>query len=123
MIRPLYIGMLMFAVTLTFGLYSMKYEVQRLEMQLYSQKKHFIAEQEAIRVLELEWSYLNSPARLQKLASAYLELSPSLIHKRTELAWLPLRENQEKLGEKITENLRFTPQIKFSVFQNTYRGQ
>lgn len=33
-------------------------------------------EEESIRVLRAEWSYLNQPKRLEKLAGAYLDLAP-----------------------------------------------
>jgi len=33
-------------------------------------------EQESLRVLNAEWSYLNQPARLEKLAKTYLHLAP-----------------------------------------------
>jgi len=33
-------------------------------------------EEESLRVLNAEWSYLNQPARLEKLAKTYLDLAP-----------------------------------------------
>jgi hypothetical protein len=33
-------------------------------------------EEESIRVLQAEWSYLNQPARLEKLSAQYLKLVP-----------------------------------------------
>jgi hypothetical protein len=35
-----------------------------------------VKEQDSIRVLNAEWSYLNAPARLEKLARAHLALEP-----------------------------------------------
>lgn len=39
-------------------------------------QKKTAEEEESIRVLQAEWSYLNKPGRLEKLASEYLDLQP-----------------------------------------------
>lgn len=38
--------------------------------------REILREEESIRVLKAEWSYLNQPERLEKLAAQYLELVP-----------------------------------------------
>lgn len=48
--------------------------VQNREDALRYLEQKIAAEQEAIRVLEAEWAYLNSPARLEELASEYLSV-------------------------------------------------
>ena len=56
MMRPLYIAAFLVTAMLTYGLYSMKYEVQRLESDLHSLQTKLGTEREALRVLRAEWS-------------------------------------------------------------------
>jgi len=65
------------AAALTFALYSLKYEVQRLEARDESLTQAIAAEHEAVRVLKAEWSYLNNPKRLEELAFRHLDLAPA----------------------------------------------
>jgi hypothetical protein len=63
-------------IALSVGLYDIKYRAEgavRLERQL---EQRIANEQEAIRVLRAEWSYLNQPERLQQLAERYTALRP-----------------------------------------------
>ena len=92
MMRPLYIAAFVVAAMLTYGLYSMKYEVQRLESKLLSLQTELGSERESLLVLRAEWSYLNSPERLQKLAVRHLELTPVSLHRIAALNRLPLKE-------------------------------
>ena len=92
MMRPLYIAAFVVAAMLTYGLYSMKYEVQRLESKLLSLQTNLGSEREALQVLRAEWSYLNNPERLQKLAARHLKLTPVSLHQITALTRLPLKE-------------------------------
>jgi len=92
MMRPLYIAAFVVAATLTYGLYSMKYEVQRLESKLLSLQTTLGSERDALRVLRAEWSYLNNPERLQKLAAKHLELTPVSLHQIAALSRLPFKE-------------------------------
>ena len=58
------------------GLFHLKYDVQSLEKHLTGLNAEIVRNQEAIHVLEAEWSYLSQPERLQKLAAKRLELVP-----------------------------------------------
>jgi hypothetical protein len=51
-------------------------DVQRAESELRTVRNALESERESIRVLEAEWGYLNNPARLEGLASQYLDLEP-----------------------------------------------
>lgn len=50
-------------------------------------------EENAIRVLEAEWVYLNQPQRLEKLAAQHLKLSPLRGEQFANLAEIPFAKN------------------------------
>lgn len=57
-------------------------------------------EEDSLRVLQAEWSYLNQPDRLEKLAAQYLKLTPMRGKQFAEAQGLPLRPvPQESLPE------------------------
>lgn len=58
------------------ALFSISYTVLALEEELEGLNHAIVEEQTAIRVLEAEWSYLNSPARLQTMIDDLTELQP-----------------------------------------------
>lgn len=58
------------------GLFHMKYAVQEREDQLANLNRELIASEKAVHVLNAEWSYLNRPERLAKLAAKHLNLQP-----------------------------------------------
>ena len=58
------------------ALFSISYAVLALEEELEGLNHAIVEEQTAIRVLEAEWSYLNSPARLQTMIDDLTELQP-----------------------------------------------
>ncbi len=62
------------AGVLSLGLFVLKYEVQDLEHEIQSLNRRIVESREAIHVLDAEWSYLNDPARLRKLAAQYTGL-------------------------------------------------
>lgn len=67
-------------LTLTFllgsGLLVMKNQVQTLENRLVSINKDIETDIKTIHILQAEWSHLNSPSRLRKLAEKHILLNP-----------------------------------------------
>src|SRR5258708_27420791 len=59
-----------------FTTFKVKYAVQDIEDQLNRVRRQTIAEQQEIRVLTAEWTYLNQPERLAELNRRFLGLAP-----------------------------------------------
>lgn len=58
------------------ALFIVSQHVQQSETELAKLEKAVIYEEKSFQVLRAEWDYLNSPARLEQLASEYLDLVP-----------------------------------------------
>lgn len=59
-----------------FILFKVKYEVVDIEQKLAQTEQKIVREKETIHILKAEWSHLNEPQRLQKLAEKYLDIVP-----------------------------------------------
>ncbi|MEX0758167.1 MAG: hypothetical protein WD100_01180 [Tistlia sp.] len=57
-------------------LFEIKHEVQALEEDLLATERRIRTERETIEVLRAEWSFLNQPARIERLAKEHLGLGP-----------------------------------------------
>jgi cell division protein FtsL len=68
------------------------YRVQRTEQYLAKLEREIVREQDQIRVLDAEWSYLNDPARIEALARRHLLLGPMSVKKIVSLDAIPLRD-------------------------------
>jgi hypothetical protein len=66
---------LVLVVAAGFVTFKVKYAVQDIEDELNRVRKHTIAEQQEIRVLTAEWTYLNQPERLAELNRRFLQLA------------------------------------------------
>ena len=64
------------AGALSLALFSVKYQVQDLEDELVDLNQSIAKERQAIHVLKAEWSHLNNPERLGKLAERHLGMTP-----------------------------------------------
>jgi cell division protein FtsL len=78
MIRFMNLNTAFLALTLVFayGTYHVKYDAQRAVKQLKQIDQDLDAEKARERALEADWSLLNEPTRLQKLAAKHLALAP-----------------------------------------------
>jgi len=71
------IGVWVIVVSLTgVGMFLLKHEVQSRKTELDSLHEYIVNNQEAIRVLRAEWSFLNQPSRIERLARDHLGLRP-----------------------------------------------
>jgi len=64
------------ATSMGLALFMVKYQVQDLEDQLTTIDREIVAERQALHVLRAEWSHLNEPNRLRKLAVRHLGMVP-----------------------------------------------
>jgi len=73
------------------GLFVVKYEVQAMEERLVAINRQTVEDIESLRVLKAEWSYLNQPARLERLARRLLDLKPVAADQSVSIAQIPMR--------------------------------
>jgi cell division protein FtsL len=80
------------AALVGFGLFHVKYQVQKLEDQLARLNRDIVREQEQIHVLRAEATYLNRPERIEQLTQKYLSnLAPPKPNQMSTIAQLPMR--------------------------------
>lgn len=82
---------LLLTATMGWGVYELKYNVIKMEERLTRLNREIISDQESIRLLHSEWSYLNQPERIATLARKYLTLTSLSPKQMVQLADLPLR--------------------------------
>ncbi len=65
------------SICVAVALFQLKHKVNEQERELARVHSKIYTTEEAIHILQAEWSYLNEPGRLQMLAEKHLKLSPS----------------------------------------------
>lgn len=77
MLRFVNICLVLGLVALAYVIYQVKYEARGLDTEIGSLGKQIDEERDAIAVLRAEWSLLNRPERIERLAQKYLKLGPA----------------------------------------------
>lgn len=77
MLRFVNICLVLGLVALAYVIYQMKYESRALDAEIATLAKQIDDERDAIAVLRAEWSLLNRPERIERLAQKYLKLAPA----------------------------------------------
>jgi cell division protein FtsL len=77
MLRFVNICLVLGLVALAYVIYQVKYESRGLDAEIASLGKRIDEERDALAVLRAEWSLLNRPERIERLAQKYLKLSPA----------------------------------------------
>ncbi len=93
---------------MAFGLFQSKEAVQAREDELARLNREILASQETVHVLRAEWSYLNRPERLARLAGRHLALGPMTAAQIRPLATLPFRAAADGGGAKDSAVLAAT---------------
>ena len=94
------------AALVGFGLFHVKYQVQKLEDRLAKINRDMVREQEQIHVLRAEWTYLNRPERIEQLAKKYLDLAAPKASQMSSIAQLPLRGNETPVDPAAMQSSR-----------------
>jgi cell division protein FtsL len=76
MLRFVNICLVLGLVALAYGIYQVKYEARALDERITVLIKEIEKERDALAVARAEWSLLNRPERIERLAKKYLELAP-----------------------------------------------
>jgi cell division protein FtsL len=76
MLRFVNICLVLGLVALAYVIYQVKYEARSLDERIITLNKEIEAERDALAVLRAEWSLLNRPERIERLAKKYLKLAP-----------------------------------------------
>jgi hypothetical protein len=75
-----------------FATFMVKYAVQGVDDRVQQIRKQTVAEQQEIRVLTAEWTYLNQPERLADLNERFLHFAPITAQQLQQtIAGIPLR--------------------------------
>ena len=109
MTRTLTALVLFAALASAAALFKLKHEVERLETALAVELRAMHAEREAIEVLEAEWSYLNRPERISRLAREELGLGEIAVAQTIALDDLPGRGSDGAVPLPAGRPLELTP--------------
>ncbi len=63
-------------VALSFVMYEIKYDAAEMENSVAALRLKVLKERDAIAILRAEWSHLNRPERIERLARKHLGLAP-----------------------------------------------
>lgn len=86
MSRPVIIIAIFVLVANVVGLFHVKHKVQNLKKDLVEINRQLMSDREVIHVLNAEWTYLNSPNRIRKLADKYLGMEFAVASQLKEYA-------------------------------------
>jgi cell division protein FtsL len=77
MLRFVNICMVLVLVALAYVIYEGKYEARALDEDIGGLRKEIETERDGVAVLRAEWSLLNRPERIERLAKKHLKLNPA----------------------------------------------
>jgi cell division protein FtsL len=77
MLRFVNVCLVLCLVALAYVIYEVKYESRALDAEIAALQKDIEVERDAVAVLRTEWSLLNRPERIERLAEKYLKLAPA----------------------------------------------
>lgn len=103
--------------------YSLFYTSQRAHdshEKLSRISQDVLKEEESLRVLHAEWSYLNQPARLEKLSKEHLKLIPLKGRQFIRIEDIPLRSLAPQVAEEVPVVIKINPPPKEAAAQSVH---
>ncbi len=88
---------LIVATGVAVGLYHVNYRVKELQEELKRVERDIKQERERLHVLEAEWSYLNRPSRLARLARKHLHMETLQPEQIVRVEQLPPRITRREM--------------------------
>ena len=74
MMRMINIALILASLMMAFALYKVKYDAAASVRQIAALKTEIAREKDTINILKAEWSHLNQPERVERLAQKFLGL-------------------------------------------------
>jgi len=84
MIRHTTVLFILLAGALSLVVFGVKYQVQDLEQELKTLSREINANERSIHVLNAEWSHMNNPTQLRRMAERHLNMQPVGVNQLTE---------------------------------------
>ena len=104
------VALILCVVTLGVLLFRTSQSVQDAEDRLSYVMEEVLEEEESLRMLDIEWAYLNSPERLEKLAERYTNLMNSSLEggekKRHKKVQISTKTNGDDKGLSDSEMIK-----------------
>lgn len=92
----------MLFASMVFAVYHLKGQVLEREKDLARVERAIQEERETIQLLRAEWSYLNQPERLRRLAASRIEMAPVAARQMSSLGHLGQRLAEAAPVESFT---------------------
>jgi hypothetical protein len=100
--------------------YQVKNEVSSLNQKAAKLERLMVHERERIEVQRAEWAYLNTPARLERLASQHLGLQTLATVQTTSARVIPKRPEPVDESSSMTTLLRMSGKIPLPVSRSLW---
>lgn len=88
------------------GMFTLKYEVKKLETELVEINQEIKTDSQSIHVLKAEWSHLNNPARIRRLTQKHIAMKPIRAEQIINYSDLPFNNdtNNPNIKRMIAQN-------------------
>ncbi len=100
--------------------YQVKNEVSSLNQKSAQFERLMVQERERIEVQRAEWAYLNTPARLERLASQYLGLQTLATLQTTSAKVIPKRPKDAEDTPETISLLRLSGKVPMPVARSLW---
>lgn len=90
-------------IVLGCGVYNVANRYEKSEKKLNAVNSKIAGEEEAIRVLQAEWTFLTSPDRLERISQEFLQLQAIDGSQYVMLASVPMRATMENQAKDTTQ--------------------